>query len=148
MIMEKIDISKAKHGDILVQCWHNDFLGNIFIFDRIDEEGMVRYVCHYNLEHDELSYKDAEKTHLGTVECSDIQFYREATLTERIILERALNIRNLYYDDDEEKLCNDGGEVGKPHVDTDEPSNNIMIIRDLNLTQRAVINSIIDSWNK
>ena len=144
--MEKIDITKAKHGDILVQCWHNDFLGNVFIFDKIDEDSMVRYVCHYNLEHDELSYKDAEKTHLGFAD-SDTQYYRKATLAERIILERALNIRNLYYDEDEEKLMNDGGEVGKPHIDTDEPSNNIMIIRDLNLTQRAVIDRLIDSWN-
>ena len=144
--MEKIDITKAKHGDVLVQCWKNDILGNILIFDKIDDEGMVRYVCWYSIENDTLSYKDAEKTHLGFAD-GETQYYREATLTERIILERALDIRNLYYDDDEEKLMNDGGEIGKPHIDTDELSNNIMIIRDLNLTQRAVIDRLIDSWN-
>ncbi len=149
----KFDFNKIKYGDIIGVSTKNEPISDIFVFDRV-ENGLIKFICRYDVINDQFSYLDAVKCHLGPANADDDFFsYRKASLGEEIILERAMSIRGYFLDENEKtgKITvkrEDGHVKGKPYVNSSEIESGYMMIHDLNGNQFHIIQDIIESWNR
>lgn len=139
--MEKEELLKLKKGTLLVltnDTPGDNMVGQIFLFDHLNEKGNIIFIAYYNPATDELILNPSGKIHMGKG-----NGVRLATMTEELIFERVATNYGYSWDADKEELISHA-KLGFPHVDAD--GFGVLLIRDLSPQQKYVIKELLKSW--
>ena len=146
--MKYVDFTTAKKGDIIFEPNHEGSLGEIYMFDHV-ENNLIYWLCSFDIDRNQFNVSNG-RTHIGFAnETREEYIYREATNSEQCLLLSMMEKFGYYFDEDDNELKDDDvPEVGKPKITWDDTDNHVMEVKGLNGLQHNIIEELFRSCNQ
>jgi len=147
MEREFVNFSELKKGDIILSRGYDGSLGNLIMFDNADD-GFVHCLCWFDIGRNEFHVNKRPKDVFGCVNEGRDEFKLvKPTLSEIVLMDTILGKYGYYFDEDENRLVQEGvPAVGDPRVTFDDENNHEMVIKGLDGIQHDIICKLIKSW--